>query len=177
MLPGDAILSERRPPGVGGPAGPSGASGSPGPQAPGAARINWQLSATGTGPSVTVGGYTYSTGCTVTPNSGTFVVTTTLLVTFPANPPKVNFYGFTEVQQNDGATLTPTPLNLHLTTTSQSFPTPANNQLIRQYTFVTLADSAGNVQQLNLRLTANGLASLATGEARCMVEGTIVPTT
>ena len=146
-----------------------------GPRGPNGARINWQANTTSVGPSVQLDGYTYSTSCTVTPNSGTFLVTTTFAIAIP-NGVTANVYGFSQIQTNDTGAMTATSFNLYSLTVSHSFPTPANNQLLRQYTFVTVADSTGNIQQINFRISANGLASPAAGESRCMIEGDLLPT-
>ena len=112
----------------------------------------------------------------MTVSNGTTAVITRLTIT-PLSGQTYNLYGLSDFQSNDTGAITPALSNFHALTGVQGYPTAGNNALQRQYMFITLTDNTGNVQQLTFRISANGSATLAANEFRCMIEGAAVPTT
>ena len=156
-------------------AGPAGPTGSTGLQGPGAGAIKFASNGSATGSSITVGGYKYFATCSVT-GSGATLSATTGLGFAAQNSQTYDLHGLLSSQSNDTGTLSIASQNYLGLTGIRSYGAANNGGgITRFYLNINLVDNLGEIQTWNLRMTADSVATLATGESRCMVEGTIVP--
>lgn len=160
--------------------GVPGQTGATGPQGPGASKILYAANATGSltaGARPVVNGYTYSATCTVTGSGASISATAWLTIT--ASATAYDLYGTRQSQTNDTGSITTTTLNQHAVSTSfQLGSTPAVGGTIqRQYGSLLLTNASGVVHSVTYRVSSDSVQTLASGESRCMVEATIMPTT
>ena len=156
-------------------AGPTGPTGGTGPQGPGAAAINFASNVSSVGPTSSVGKYQYVPVCNVS-GSGATLSVNTAFVFIPQNSQTYALYGLINSQINDTGAITESPQNFPGLTGALQYSYILNNATLERFYFNTnLVDNQGAVQTWNIRLTMNAQTTLATGEFRCMVDGTIVP--
>jgi hypothetical protein len=178
--------------GATGPTGPTGATGATGPQgatgltgAPGNGAMAVVLHSNRTVSSATriLAGYGYSQKCSVTGRGTSLKVRTEFDIsgksgvtyavvgpvtsqTVTASNPAINTSPVTAVTDNftgrKGG--------------SSFYVTASSGHMSRYYYDLTIYDDQNSVEQLHFRITADGLSKIPTGEFRCMIEGTVVPT-
>jgi hypothetical protein len=156
--------------GIQGIQGVQGIQGIPGPQGPAAGAITMAANANGSGPVTTIGDFQYFGNCTVTAS------TVTLLFEIrPIAGQTFNLYDLEQTQADDAGALTSVTGNYHAFTTTRSYSLVAGTgHLFRAYLDLTATDDQGITQHVNVRMTSNNDATLASGEFHCMLDGLAV---
>lgn len=161
--------------------GPAGQTGPAGPAGPGAQRLLFATNTPATTALAAIEGWTFSGAC----SSSGGAYTASLLIAPPAG---VTFsVDIGAVYRLSGAS--DANLNLQTATTpvTTNFPNfsgtfvsstgsiPANNLLRLWANTFHVSAANGDFFSLEMRMSANALASPAPGESRCMIEGTVTP--
>jgi hypothetical protein len=164
----------RGPQGLRGPKGDTGAAGS-GTGAAVPTKLALDRNSTGTATVKTVGNYTYTPTCKVTGSKASIVVTTGVVINQTGGQ-VYNVYGPVQSQSNDKGPITTVTDSFHDRTGASGFSTDVDAGLLNRFYFtLTIVGSDGSYQELTMRLSANGKATVPAHEARCMVEGLVVP--
>jgi hypothetical protein len=158
--------------GATGPKGPSGLTGPPGD---GAFAVLFHANGTTTSATKALSGYTYYEKCAVS-GSGASTKVTTEFVVVGKSGVKYTVVGPVLGQASDAGTITTVTDNFKAINGTSVYYAKVTGSLYRFYYDLTIFGADGSVAQFKIRLTADGKASLASGENRCMIEGTVLPT-
>jgi hypothetical protein len=149
----------------------------------GAYPISFHSNRTFTSSTKTVVGYGYHETCTITGRGSSRSVDTQLIIT---GKPGVTYTVAGPVMEQLRTSLPPSIDSSAIKTVTDNFtqhtstiaffvPTPAGH-FYRLWYDLTVFGEDGSVQQARFRITSNNVATVPTGEQRCMVDGTILPT-
>jgi hypothetical protein len=173
---------------VAGPTGATGATGATGltgPQGPGALGVSFGSNSTVTSTSVTLDGYKYFETCSVTGSGASLSVLAQFVVVGRVTGGSNVLYTVAgPVMSQSGSS---DPVNSSAVTTEMDnfkqrsgatgfFSTAASGVYYRFYFDLTVIGADGSIQQVRIRLTADGLSTIPVNESRCMIEGTVLPT-
>jgi hypothetical protein len=149
----------------------------------GAYPISFHASTTLTSATKTIVGYGYHETCTITGSGSSRSVNTQLIIT---GKPGVTYTVEGPVMEQLRTSLPPSIDSSPITTVTDNFtqqtsttvlfvPTTAGH-FYRLWYDLTVVGADNSVQQVRFRVTSNNLGTVPTGERRCMVDGTILPT-
>jgi hypothetical protein len=149
----------------------------------GAYAIKFHASTTLTGATKTIVGYGYHETCTITGSGSSRSVNTQLIIT---GKPGVTYTVEGPVMEQLRTSLPPSIDSSPITTVTDNFTqrtsttalfAPASvGHFYRLWYDLTVIGADNSVQQVRFRITTNNLGTVPTGERRCMVDGTILPT-
>jgi hypothetical protein len=149
----------------------------------GAYPIYFHASRTVTSPTKTVDGYGYYESCTITGSAGSRSVETQLIikgrpgVTYTVSGPVLEQYDTSVPGPINSTPITTVTDNFTQRSSTTTLFVPASfGHFYRLWYDLTVFGVDHSVQQVRFRLTANNVATIPTGEARCMADGTILPT-
>jgi hypothetical protein len=149
----------------------------------GAYGISFHASTTTTSATRMVSGYGYHETCTITGSGSERNVDTQLIIT---GRPGVTYTVEGPVMEQFRTSLPPSIDSTPITTVTDNFTqrtsttalfVPASaGHFTRLWYDLTVIGADHSVQQVRFRITTNNVGTIPTGERRCMVDGTILPT-
>jgi hypothetical protein len=149
----------------------------------GAYPINFHASQTATSTTRTVDGYGYHETCTITGSGSARTVNTQLIisgkpgVTYTVAGPVMEQFRTSVPPSIDSTAITTVSDNFTQRTSTTALFVPASaGHFSRLWYDLTVFGADHSVQQVRFRITTNNVGTVPTGERRCMVDGTILPT-
>jgi hypothetical protein len=149
----------------------------------GAYAIRFHASTTLTSATKTIVGYGYHETCTITGSGGSRSVNTQLIitgkpgVTYTVEGPVMEQFRTSLPPSIDSTAITTVTDNFTLQTSTTALFVPASaGHFTRLWYDLTVIGADNSVQQVRFRITSNNVGTVPTGERRCMVDGTILPT-
>jgi hypothetical protein len=149
----------------------------------GAYGISFHASKTVTSATKTIAGYGYHETCTITGSGGSRTVDTQLIisgkpgVTYTVAGPVMEQFDTSVPSSINSSPITTVTDNFTQRTSTTALFVPASaGHFSRLWYDLAVFGADHSVQQVRFRITTNNVSTVPTGERRCMVDGTILPT-